>query len=340
MPRTTRKLAAVPDAAETDAAQLAADAANDGAIVKTDAAEIIVADDAEGNVTATGELLSLDDDALIDAAAGPAPDAEPTDAKTDTAPRRTRARKSAAAAAAEPTPVKVSIHIGADGNFKIHKPGCRDIKREIGDHPHVEDSVHVAEYATVEQIIRGEWSDQIGDNWDYAQGDPSLDYLAEHGFVDSVDVLPCIARKLVPLAAAEPQPRRARAARPAVEPKHRADLGALDSIAGYVVVKSTPGFDQLKRSDLGDSLPNAIADETAPDAAAADRPEWLTRCNYHGKTTVAPNRKAGRGLGSSGARAEWCSGCKRAAKSAADAAAKTDAAADATAEHDAAAKSE
>jgi hypothetical protein len=287
------------------------------------------------------------DEQIVDAALGVEPTADDqlaADAANDGAPvRATRARKSAAKSA-DAEPIKVSIHIGQDSNFKVHRVGCRDIKRELTEH-HLEPA-HVAEYATVEQIVRGEWADQIGDNWDYAQGDPSLEYLAEHGFVDSIDVLPCIARKLVALppygdAAAKPTARRSRTPRPTAEPKHRAALGALDSIPGYVVVKSTVGFDQLKRSDLGgDSLPNAIVDETDPAAPAANRAEWLTRCNYHGKTTVAANRKAGRGLGATGARAAWCSGCKRDAAKLAAAADTRDAAADATAEHDAAAKSE
>jgi|HubBroStandDraft_3_1064219.scaffolds.fasta_scaffold00428_4 hypothetical protein len=127
--------------------------------------------------------------------------------------------------------------------------------------------------------------------------------------------------------------------------------------AGYLVLKATPSFDQFRKAD-----------------ATAEGPDWLTRCNLHGETTSADNRKAGRTLGSAAARASWCSGCKAdarkakadaakaeraAAKSApatadasadatsadasADAtadAAKADAAADASAEHDAAAKSE
>jgi len=115
--------------------------------------------------------------------------------------------------------------------------------------------------------------------------------------------------------------------------------------AGYLVLKATPSFDQFRKAD-----------------ATAEGPDWLTRCNAHGETTSADNRKAGRTLGSAAARASWCSGCKRDAAAAkreaakaeraaakndapatADAtadAAKADAAADASAEHDAAAKSE
>jgi hypothetical protein len=109
---------------------------------------------------------------------------------------------------------------------------------------------------------------------------------------------------------------------------------------GYLVLKATPSYDQFRKAD-----------------ATAEGPDWLTRCNLHGNTTPADNRKAGRTLGSAASRAQWCKGCKadaaKAARAAAKAeadkpatvdatadAAKADAAADATAEHDAAAKSE
>jgi hypothetical protein len=66
--------------------------------------------------------------------------------------------------------------------------------------------------------------------------------------------------------------------------------------AGYRAVKITPGFGQFVKTDND-----------------AEGPAWLTRCNAHGTTTPADNRKAGRGLGSAAARATWCKGCKTAA---------------------------
>jgi hypothetical protein len=65
---------------------------------------------------------------------------------------------------------------------------------------------------------------------------------------------------------------------------------------GYAIVKTTPGFDQLSK--------------TSKDA---EGPAWLTRCNLHGSTTPAANRKAGRALGAAAARATWCAKCKTAA---------------------------
>jgi colicin import membrane protein len=140
-------------------------------------------------------------------------------------------------------------------------------------------------------------------------------------------------------------PKAARTPAPRVE-RATTEHGAPP--AGYLVLKATPSFDQFRKAD-----------------ATAEGPDWLTRCNAHGETTSADNRKAGRTLGSAAARASWCSGCKADARKAkaeaakaeraaakntpatadasADAtadAAKADAAADATAEHDAAAKSE
>jgi hypothetical protein len=85
--------------------------------------------------------------------------------------------------------------------------------------------------------------------------------------------------------------RTRKPAEPKAEPKFRGVV-----LDGYAIVKTTPGFDQL----LSDG-----ANESAP--------KWLTRCNLHGKTTAADNRKAGRGLGSADQRAQWCASCKTAA---------------------------
>ena len=78
-------------------------------------------------------------------------------------------------------------------------------------------------------------------------------------------------------------------ATPKPEPKFKGQ-----AVDGYAVVKTTPGYDQLHATGDAD-------------------PAWLTRCNAHGTTTPAGNRKAGRALGSSAARAAWCKGCKTAA---------------------------
>jgi hypothetical protein len=84
------------------------------------------------------------------------------------------------------------------------------------------------------------------------------------------------------------------ASRPKAEPKFKDK-----PVDGYEVAASPlevrAAFDQLKATDKATS------------------PQWLTRCNYHGTTTSAANRKAGRALGSAAARASWCKGCKTAA---------------------------
>jgi hypothetical protein len=68
------------------------------------------------------------------------------------------------------------------------------------------------------------------------------------------------------------------------------------AVEHYAIVKTTPGFDQLSKTDKD-----------------VDGPDWITRCNQHCNTAPAGNRKAGRGLGSAAARATWCRGCKAAA---------------------------
>jgi hypothetical protein len=82
---------------------------------------------------------------------------------------------------------------------------------------------------------------------------------------------------------------------------------------GYLVLKATPSYDQFRKAD-----------------ATAEGPEWLTRCNAHGETTKADNRKAGRTLGSAAQRATWCKGCKAEARKAEREAAKAAAAATAS----------
>jgi hypothetical protein len=88
------------------------------------------------------------------------------------------------------------------------------------------------------------------------------------------------------------------AAKPARQRAERVARAETDAVpAGYLAVKSTPAYDQFRKAD-----------------PAAEGPEWLTRCNAHGKTTEAKNRKAGRALGAAAARATWCAKCKTAAK--------------------------
>jgi hypothetical protein len=205
------------------------------------------------------------------------------------------------------TGVQLDIYIARGGQWRVHKAGCADVQREV-KRDRLDPSWSTA-YASQEEAIRDLWADQIGDNWNYdADGEPPLDYLREHGFVHSIDFLPC-ASALVPLdSAPRPAVRRVRLPRTA---EHQGRV-----VAGYSIVKTTPGYDQL-RSDHSD------------EHAA----EWITRCNAHDITTPADNRKAGRRLGSSASRARWCNEC-------AIAAAAADAAADATAEHDAASAAE
>jgi hypothetical protein len=83
---------------------------------------------------------------------------------------------------------------------------------------------------------------------------------------------------------------------PKAEPKFKGQ-----PVDGYSIVKTTAGFDQLAKTD-----------------ATAEGAAWLTRCNAHGETTPADNRKAGRTLGSAAQRATWCRRCKAAAAKAAE----------------------
>jgi hypothetical protein len=78
-----------------------------------------------------------------------------------------------------------------------------------------------------------------------------------------------------------------------------ADAG--DSAPGYVVRWPKAGYDLLLKTD----------------AADADAPKWLVRCNEHGTTLPVSGAKEGDLKGRIQERQVWCPGCKKAAKAAA-----------------------
>jgi hypothetical protein len=83
---------------------------------------------------------------------------------------------------------------------------------------------------------------------------------------------------------------------------------ALAIPAGYVLHWAYPaGHSRLSRSD----------------AAPADAPKWLARCDEHGTTKPATDAKSARALGSRARRAEWCKPCARAVAAKAKATSKS-----------------
>ena len=226
-------------------------------------------------------------------------------AAADASAEHDAAVKSGVDVPAEPTLIDVEFLLDRGGSFRIHKPGCRDIAKEVGDAGNYEAAVP-ARFADTEHAMRELWSDQIAESWDGdADVEPSVEWLVAHGYANDIVVLPCIARKLrkLPAAATGEPTTSGRAVRVA-----RTVTLHGDAPSGYLVLKSTPGYDQFRKAD-----------------PTADGPEWLTRCNAHGETTEAPNRKAGRSLGAVGQRAIWCGKCKADARkrARADAAAAT-----------------
>lgn len=123
------------------------------------------------------------------------------------------------------------------------------------------------------------------------------------------------ATKFWAVVADDAKGEAAKPARTPAERVARATTDAGDVPAGYLVLKHTASFDQFRKAD-----------------ATADGPDWLTRCNKHGNTTPADNRKAGRTLGSASARATWCKGCKADAAKAARETAKAEPATEPAAE--------
>ena len=112
-------------------------------------------------------------------------------------------------------------------------------------------------------------------------------------------VVPVVEQPAGDAPASDDKPAKSTRTRKPATPKAESKFAGVE-VDGYTIVKRTPGFDQLHADGKTDGVP-----------------AWLTRCNLHGKTTAAPNRKAGRGLGAAGERAIWCAGCKAAAAKAA-----------------------
>lgn len=121
-----------------------------------------------------------------------------------------------------------------------------------------------------------------------------------HKVVDVMDDTIVIADEPAATEPAKPARRTRSTARAATDtvpaPEPAAPKFRGQAVDGYAIAKTTAGFDQLAKAGKD-----------------AEGPAWLTRCNAHGSTAPAGNRKAGRGLGSAAQRATWCRGCKTAA---------------------------
>jgi hypothetical protein len=149
-----------------------------------------------------------EDRAVRDAAAskdaevltGVGPDAP---APKPAAPARRAPAKPASAKA--PASVKVAYLLDRSGQFRIHKAGCRDIRKEVAEAGNYE-KAEPATYASQEEAIRDLWSDQIHESRD-GDGEAPLTFLHEHGYVGSVEFLPC-ASGLRPLAEAKAPARK------------------------------------------------------------------------------------------------------------------------------------
>jgi hypothetical protein len=86
----------------------------------------------------------------------------------------------------------------------------------------------------------------------------------------------------------------------------RVGTPAGDAAPGYIVRWPKAGHDLLQKTD----------------AAAADAPTWLVRCNEHGTTLPVSGTADGEKQGRVSERQTWCPGCKKAAAAAKRAAAK------------------
>lgn len=78
--------------------------------------------------------------------------------QSDGQPEVAKATARKAPAAKAPASVKVAYLLDRQGQFRVHKAGCRDIRKEVGEAGNYE-KAEPATYASQEEAIRDLWSD-------------------------------------------------------------------------------------------------------------------------------------------------------------------------------------
>jgi len=213
-----------------------------------------------------------------------------------------------------------------NGEFEVHKTGCRDIARarKAGK---IQNIFGLGgEWSDPRAIAAELWSDQIAEAGIVFTGDDAADAALDlSSYEAETNVRPCTgltgraARKSETTRVLDADAAKARAELLDARTKAAAEGGDKLAIpAGYVLHWSYPaGHSRLARTD------------DAPEGAA----KWLARCDEHGTTKPADSAKAARALGSRSTRVEWCRQCKSdaAKKAKADDKAKADKAAAAAA---------
>jgi hypothetical protein len=267
-----------------------------------------------------------------------------------------RAAAAAAVEAAKPAAITDALTVLlVDGDFEVHKTGCRDIERARNAHKISNEFGLSGDYITgspdddTRAITAELWSDIIAEA--VAEGTYADDAAAIDAYLANTTIRPCTGIKARARASETTRvlDADAAAARAALlDERAKAAEGAEGKLAipaGYKLHWAYPaGHSRLARTD----------------AAPEGSPKWLARCDEHGTTKPAAGAKEARSLGSRTNRVSWCSKCKTAAAkkerdasakssttsdasaSTSDAPATTDASAtiDASDEHDAAVKSD
>lgn len=118
-------------------------------------------------------------------------------------------------------------YVLVNGDFRVHKAGCRDLKKEIqqSDYPRPYPFSPVSESDAIRQL----WEDQIGDYGKKAD-EVSDDFLHEHSFVSSTSFAPCCG--LEPMSAGEAAPKQDAKARRATAKRELARALVL-SLSAY-----------------------------------------------------------------------------------------------------------
>jgi hypothetical protein len=176
---------------------------------------------------------------------------------TATAPKPTAKRA--------PKPKGMDIaYILVNGDFRVHRAGCRDIERDLSQSDYA--SAPVEHHETEESVIRSLWDDIIGDTFPPDKhDDATVEFLHQHGLVGATEFLLC-TNGLVPMPAPDAQPDRYTVVGPGDDGKY------LVHDAETADVVDTKGLTKTAAARKAERFNQAVRDSAAiQDRTDADR---------------------------------------------------------------------
>lgn len=169
------------------------------------------------------------------------------------------------AKAAKPKGIDIAF-ILVNGDFRVHKAGCADIKQDLAKSDYA--SAPVEHHETEESVIRSLWDDIIGD--DFApdkHDDATVEFLHKHGLVGATHFLDC-TKALTPMPASDPKPDRYTVVGPTTDGKYlvhdatTADVVDTKGLTKTAAERKAERFNQAQRDS------DAIRDRTDADRDA------------------------------------------------------------------------